>query len=339
MTRAWRLVAVGLLLVIAGLLWFVLQTFPIGSGREVVVTVHPGDSMGQIASELHEAGVISSPLVFKADTVLFGAPLVRSGSYLLKQGSSYFSIKSIIGAYPNVDAIDVVPGLSLHEVALDLAADKGNSYAVAFYHDALYDAPEFLSKYGFKNLPASLEGLVGTGTYILMPKESPTQLLGAMVSSWQKSAKAQGLTPTTTVHLSPTKSLDWYQIMTTASIVQKEGYYTKNMDKVARVIWNRLVRGGDLQMDSTVLYSYGADGGTVTSAMLRTQTPYNTYLHPGLTPTPICAPSSTALYDALHPASGSWLYFVVIDKNGDEAFATTFQQQLANEKLAESRGV
>jgi len=112
-----------------------------------------------------------------------------------------------------------------------------------------------------------------------------------------------------------------------------------NMPQVARVIFNRLARGGPLQMDATVLYYLKQDGGTVTPAMLQTQEPYNTYLNVGLTPTPICAVSKFALRAILHAPAGSWLYFTLINKDGTMAFSTTFAQQLHEEKIAESRGI
>ena len=87
-----------------------------------------------------------------------------------------------------------------------------------------------------------------------------------------------------------------------ASIVEKEGVIAKNMGPVARVIFNRLANDMPLQMDSTVLYAEGRDGGPVTAADLQPQTPYNTYLNKGLTPTPICFPSPAALQAALAPA-------------------------------------
>jgi UPF0755 protein len=127
--------------------------------------------------------------------------------------------------------------------------------------------------------------------------------------------------------------------VTVASIVQKEGYYVKNMPDVARVIYNRLAGDMALAMTSTILYSLGQDGGTVTPADHQLNTPYNTYLHTGLTPTPICFPSPAALAAAVSPPAGPWLYFVVVDKDGTEAFTSTYNQQLANERLAQSRGV
>ncbi|HUC35775.1 MAG TPA: endolytic transglycosylase MltG, partial [Acidimicrobiales bacterium] len=117
------------------------------------------------------------------------------------------------------------------------------------------------------------------------------------------------------------------------------GVYPQNLAKVARVIYNRLARGMDLQMDSTVLYAEHRDGGTVTSADLALQSPYNTYLHAGLTPSPICFPSQASIEAALSPAQGSWLYFVVVSADGTEAFSNTLAEQEANEALAKSRGL
>ena len=90
--------------------------------------------------------------------------------------------------------------------------------------------------------------------------------------------------------------------------MEKEGYIPINMPDVARVIYNRLAQGIPLQMDSTVLYALGQDGGPVTSQDLQIQSPYNTYLNNGLTPTPICMPSNDALDAAPsthRPAPGS----------------------------------
>ncbi len=100
-----------------------------------------------------------------------------------------------------------------------------------------------------------------------------------------------------------------YQVITVASITEKEGYYTFNMPKVARVIYNRLAQGTALQMDSTVLYAIGQDGGPVTSEDLKIQSPYNTYLNKGLTPTPICMPSVTALKSRPQPSAGCLAVF------------------------------
>ncbi len=181
----------------------------------------------------------------------------------------------------------------------------------------------------------NLEGLLGTGVYQIVPNESSTELLTAMVQRFEAQATTAGVNSASAAAL----GLSEYEVIIAASVVQKEGYYDKNMPDVARVIYNRLAVGTPLQMDSTVLYALGQDGGPVTSADLKVQSPYNTYLNHGLPPTPICMPSPAALAAAAHPPPGDWLYFVVVDKNGTEAFADTFSQQLANERLAQARGV
>ena len=223
----------------------------------------------------------------------------------------------------------VEPGLTLREVAAQLSVDRGAPFARSFLGDAVELARE--SPY---HPAGSLEGLIGPGRYVVAPSESPREVLGAMVGRFAREARTTGLSPTTTV-----QGLNAYQIVIAASIVQKEGYYARNMPKVARVILNRLARGGPLQMDSTVLYALGRDGGVVTHAMLQTRSPYNTYLNNGLTPTPICAVSATALSAVLHAPPGPWLYFTVVNRRGDEAFATTFAQQLANERRLATSGV
>ena len=321
--------AVGALVVI-GLVWFALQAYPLGgAGQEVIVTVHPGDSMAVIAGQMHTAGVIGSPFAFRLDTLVFGAPLVRPGSYEIAQNSTFAHVKAIFGAEPNVQVVTVSAGLTLHEVALLVASAKGNTFANTFVQDASAAAAT-----NAFHPNGSLEGLIGVGQYIVMPTDTPAMLLARMTSSFTAQASAVGLTPSTSLD-----GLDAYQLLIAASIVEKEGYIPLNMPKVARVIFNRLARGMRLQMDTTVLYYLGLDGGTVTHAMLETKTPYNTYLANGLTPTPICSVSTTALRAVLHAPLGQWLYFQLIDKNGNEAFVTTFSEQLANERLAASRGI
>jgi UPF0755 protein len=326
-----RIIAGLIVVVVIAGVWFFLQADPIfhGKGKNVIVTVSTGESLSSVASAMHAQGVIASTLAFSIDTTLFGSFEVDPGSYEIAQGSSFSHVRSIFSAPPNVDTVDVTAGLTLHEVAVDIAAGKGNTYADQFVTAATASTTPspFLTS-------GSLEGLIGTGQFIIKPGESPSQLASVMVRRFVNQAASVGLTPSTTM-----QGLNAYQLIVAASIVEKEGYYPVNMPKVARVIYNRLARGGPLQMDATVLYYLGKDGGTVTPAMLQTQEPYNTYLNTGLTPTPICAVSTIALRATLHPPVGTWLYFTLINENGQMAFSTTFAQQLKEEQLAESRGI
>jgi UPF0755 protein len=325
-----RVILAVAVLVIVAVGWFLLQADPIfsGTGKEVIITVDQGDSLSSIASKLHAKGVIASTFAFRIDT-FFGAPVVQAGTYELRQGSSFAQVKSILGNQPNVAAVDVTPGLTVKEVAFLVDGVKGVTYANSFARDATSDLTPSPYSHG-----TSLEGLIGAKTYIITPSMTASALAREMVRSFNKEAASVGLTPTTTVD-----GLDAYQLVTAASIVQKEAYYSRYMGKVARVIYNRLARGGPLQMDSTVLYYLGQDGGTVTPAMLKINTRYNTYLYSGLTPTPICTVSKAALSGVLHAPSGSWLYFDTVNHQGKTLFATTFAEQLKNEQIAKKNGM
>jgi UPF0755 protein len=327
-----RILAGVIVVVVVMVAWFLLQVDPIfhSKGQDVIVIVHQGESLSAVTGEMHAEGVIASPLAFEIDTTLFGSYQVDPGRYQIAQGSSFSHVRSIFSGPPNVVAVDVLAGQTLHEVANNMVTD-GESAA---FGDKFIDAATATHTPSPFHSAGSLEGLIGTGQYLITPGESAQQLATSMAKRFVTQAASVGLTPSTT-----NQGLNAYQLVIAASIVEKEGYYPVNMPKVARVIYNRLARGGPLQMDATVLYYLGMDGGTVTPAMLQTQEPYNTYLNTGLTPTPICAISTIAMKATLHPPVGTWLYFTLINEDGQMAFSTTFAQQLREERLAESRGI
>lgn len=327
-----RLVAAAVgtfLVVVAALLaWYEIQANPFGSpGRAVVIDVTPGESLGGVLGSLSHAGVIGSADAFRVWTFFHGAPVVRPGHYELRKNLPFAQVNAVIGAEPNVGAVVVVPGTTLAEISGELASLpsplKGSF--VDLVRSGTVRSP-------YAGATSSLEGLIGTGTYLVFPDESAHRLLASMVQRFSSQARAVGLSPTATV-----AGLRANQIVTVASIAQKEGYFVRYMGKVARVVYNRLASGMNLDMTSTVLYSLGRDGGPVTPADERVDTPYNTYLHPGLTPTPICVPSAAALSAALSPPPGSWLYFeLVTAKQGTMVFSSTYTGQIAAEHAASS---
>jgi UPF0755 protein len=330
----WRVALLGLgviVVVVVGLVAFYeIEAHPFGGrGPEVTVEVGSGGSADSAINTLSDRGVIGSAFAFKLGDLIHGTPVVQPGDYAFYKNESFSSVRSLLAQGPNVFAVDVRPGFTLSEVAAEVDDIPGHSQ-VAFLGTARSGAVTSpFAAAGSDNL----EGLLGTGEYTVVPGESDTQLLRAMVTRFDKDAASAGL-PTTGA-----ESMSAYDVVTIASIVEKEGYIPSNMPDVSRVIYNRLAKGQPLQMNSTVLYSLGQDGGPVTPADDALNTPYNTYLHTGLTPTPICFPSLDALRAAVAPPPGGWLYFVLVEKNGTEAFSDTYAEQLANEQLAASRGV
>jgi len=115
-----------------------------------------------------------------------------------------------------------------------------------------------------------------------------------------------------------------YEVVTVASIIEKEVNREEDRAKVARVIYNRLAKDKKLQMDSTVTYAENLKGTTTTAKQRQSRSPYNTYRYKGLPPGPIAAPGRAALQAAAQPEKGKWLYFVTVNLDtGETKFATT----------------
>jgi UPF0755 protein len=326
--------AVGALVVLllAFILWYELESYALGpEGPQVVLTVHEGEPVSSIVSGLSDLHVIGSSLAFRISDIVDGTPTVVPGSYALHTNQTFAEVKAILNGGPNVYLVNVRVGLTLREVAQRVDGLPGHG-AKSFAHTAASGVVHSIfSPPGSDNL----EGMLGSGIYRVFPGESNLTILTDMVRRFDRQASDAGIHTGAGSALSPTA----YQLITAASVVEKEGYITKNMPDVARVIDNRVAAGMALQMDATVLYALGQDGGPVTPQDLQIVSPYNSYLHKGLPPTPICIPSPDALAAAVHPPPGHWLFFVLVEKDGTEAFADTFTQQLANEKLAHARGV
>ena len=297
-------------------------------GTPTVIKVVSGESLSEVADDLAVHHVLSSTLSFKIDLAIFGAPIIRPGIYVVRQNSSHGAIRKALSGGPNANVLYVTPGMTIRQTALQLATIKDSAYTSAF--QAVIRDESANNAFG----ASSLEGLLGTGAYIVGPNETPYLLVQHMKDRFVRQLRRAGVTPSTRLH-----GLSAYELITAASIIEKEGFYEKNMPQVGRVILNRLARGGGLQMDATILYSLQKDGVKVTPAMLKIDTPYNTYLHPGLTPTPICQVGATALHSIIDPPAGKWLYFVVVDQSGTEAFAVTYKEHQANIELARSRGL
>ena len=311
-------------------LWYQGEVDPGAQGASTVVTVDAGSSVSTVIARLVGAHVVGSGTAFRLYLLLHGTPTILPGGYLLYGHEAFANVRAELAKGPDVYAVTLPPGFTVAETATRVGEVPG--------HHA--DAFAAVARSGTVRSPyqpagsTNLDGLLGTGTYVVLPGETDAQLLQQMVGRFDTVAGAVNLgAGAAALGMSP------YQVVTAASIVEKEGVYSENLGKVARVIYNRLAKGVPLQMDSTVLYSEGRDGGPVTAGDLTLNTPYNTYLHKGLTPTPICLPSKASLEAALDPPAGDWLYFVLVSKDGTEAFSDTLAGQLANEKLAQSRGL
>jgi UPF0755 protein len=164
----------------------------------------------------------------------------------------------------------------------------------------------------------SLEGLLFPDTYLVTDKEDEAAVLSRLVNRFDQVADQIGLgRRPLPAGLSP------YQAVVAASLVEREAKVPEDRPLIASVIENRLERGMKLQVDATVLYALGRHQERVLFKDLEVDSPYNTYKVDGLPPTPIGAPGRSSLEAVIDPANEEYLYYVLFEKNGKHAFAST----------------
>jgi UPF0755 protein len=177
------------------------------------------------------------------------------------------------------------------------------------------------------------EGFLYPDTYTLEPGEKPLAVLQAMVREFNTQvASANLVTAASTVHYTP------YQILIGASLLEGE-VGPQYFGQVARVIDNRINTGEPLQLDSTIAYALKVHTDNLTDAQHDIKSPYNTFTHTDLPPTPIDSPDIAAITAFLHPPHGDWLYFVTVDKKGTTDFTDSSSQFHAFAQLARQNGV
>ncbi len=301
----------------------------VGQGHgSVVVQVKNGDTASDIGVTLEKANVVKSVRAFTDAAKKNSKSLtIQVGYYRMRrQMSGENALSLMLDPSSKVSTGLTIPeGLRANEI---LALIVGHTKFSAQQVKRAFDDTPALGLPSYANGDA--EGYLFPATYPLTPASTPASLLKAMTTAFKVQADALRLEPTAAaMHVSPT------DIVIVASLVQAEASRPKDMPKVARVIYNRLDAQMPLQFDSTLHYAINSRGVVQTSQALRElNTPYNTYTRRGLPPTPIDSPGKQALQAALHPADGSWRYFVTVNlRTGDTRFATTYRQHLKNVAL------
>jgi UPF0755 protein len=282
-----------------------------GSGT-VDVVIAQGDLGSDIAKTLEKAKVTKTDAAFY-DLLLKTKPepSLEPGTYRLKR---HMSAAAALRALQSpaariVSSVAIPEGSTAKEILAITAKSTGMPLADL---QAVAKDPTAL---GVPRSAPSIEGYLFPATYTFQPKTSAKQMLQTMVDRMFQALDDAGVA-----------KADREQVLTLAGLVQKEGNGGDDA-KVARVFLNRIKEGMLLQSDATV--SYGAGGTTVvpTSKQYKDKNPYNTYLRAGLPAGPISNPGDKAISAAIHPAKGSWLFFVTVNlETGETVFSTTDAQ-------------
>jgi len=313
--------------------WFLYELHPPGGpGKRVGVDIPRRTGNSEIGDLLEDKGVIGSSQAFQVYVGVTRAGPFEPGHYTMRENlgvrDAVNTLKSGPAKGPAFQLV-IPPGLTLSEIADRVGALKGHTRD-GFLQVAQSGAVR--SKY----LPpevTSLEGLVFPDTYFVAKGESDEHILRRLVSAFDRNADAIKLSEPNAAGLSP------YQTIVAASLIEREAKLDEDRPLISAVIHNRLAAGRPLQIDATVCYAKGGCTQSPTAADLAMDSPYNTYKVAGLPPTPISSVTVTSLRAAQNPAHEPYLFYVLIDKNGKHAFATTQEEHDRNVEEARKKGL
>jgi len=290
-------------------IWFVLALFQpfAGEGKgegRLVVTIPEGASAGQVAEILTDEGIVSNRTLFQLRLRLSGeSGSILPGRYLMASGMSYSTaIDRLTGeSSDGLITLTIPEGLPRSQVA-PIVSEVGlqGDYEAATVSYRGFDP----SRYGAKD-PPNLEGFLFPATYELEPGSTVEDLVFQQLDAFRQNFAGVDMSYAKKKNLTP------YDILIIASMIDREVVVAKERALVAAVIYNRLRIGEPLGIDATTRYEYDSYTEPLTSDQLETDTPYNTRLNAGLTPTPIGNPGLASIEAAANPAKVDYLFYVV----------------------------
>ena len=310
-------VMAGVIVAAAGL-WFWSAVYADRShpDRETQAVIVRGAAFSTVASELARDGVIAHPLAFRLLARLRHVEEnVKAGEYRFAPHETLDEVlrKLVRGEAQIAIWVTVPEGYTDREIAADLASHGlGNAgyFEKYFAHQTIV--------VGGKRTK-SLEGFLFPDTYLIPLGATPQQAANIMVAQFRKEL------PTDAEARARRLGLTLPQIVTIASMIEREAKVNEERPLMAGVYYNRLRKGMPLEVDATIEYVFPQHRTVITLADLRTNSPYNTYRHTGLPPTPIANPGLPSILAALNPQASNYYYYVSMG-NGRHAFARTLRE-------------
>ena len=332
-----------------GSLWYLRQVNPVGDPTTAVnFTVAANDTLNNVSSRLEKEKIITSARVFRWYVGRKGGITFYPGYFLLKPHDHMGNIMAVLNTPPEQTFTNVTfpEGFTLEQMAARLAEKVPRLDAANFLQQSVGGVvTSAFAPSGSTNL----EGLLFPDTYQISGDDSATRVLQRMAGLMERVGRQEGISKSEAqLGYSP------YEVLTVASMIEREAKVDADRPKIARVIYNRLKRKMLLQIDATLRYKQ--DAALSISDLQKLDFPYNTYLYKGLPPTPIAQPGRASIRAALNPSPNpsagdpictglksnekcEYLYYVIADKEGGHVFAATFAQHEANIAKAKLAGV
>lgn len=282
--------------------WQLAAKGPMQTEQQVIIS--SGMSGKQIAEQLYAQGVIADPWLFHVVSRLSGlGQTFKAGAYTFPAGSSMRVVMNKLAFGKSEHISFTLPeGLTAKEISARLLAETSLS----------------------GDMPPIAEGEIFPDTYSYKHGTSRQSIVEEMKQRMQTELNTAWMQKAPHVPL-----YNPQELLILASIVQKETGQVAEINDVASVFVNRLMQNMKLQADPTVIYGLENYDGDLKSADMKNPHPYNTYIHNGLPPTPICSPGRAALQAVANPASTTYLFFVA-DGKGGHAFSKTYAEHKKN---------
>lgn len=320
------------LLLAASGFWVYNQLNPSGAaGAAVTVGIPSGAVAKDLATLLHDGGVVSNETLFEQYLKVKGPSKYQTGSYAFARHMSFAEAVQALKKGPippSFVQVTLPEGLTIAEIRIRLK--EAVPWFVPAPLDAALTGNTIRSKYQPGNV-ATLEGLLFPETYRFEEASTEPAAVSRMIKQFDTVASEVKLdSGAAKFGLSP------YQVIIIASMIEREARVAEDRGKIARVIYNRIAAKMRLDIDATVVYAVGGRT-SLTKADLEVDSPYNTRRYKGLPPTPIAAPGKASLEAALNPTEGPWLYYVLADRDGRHYFTADtddFDRAVADSEAA-----
>jgi UPF0755 protein len=302
-------------------LWALVQPFAGDGGDPVAVTIPKDASVSEIGDILDREKIVPSGMLFSLRARLAGDSAdLKPGLYTLREHMSYGDVLDNLVAGPasNVIRLTIPEGLSRREIAPRArAAGVRGEYLAATARGSRIP----YRQYELEQPPPTLEGFLFPATYELRRGADAGSLVDRQLAAFRQNIAGVGLS------YAKRKNLTVYDVITIASMVERETRVARERPLVAAVIYNRLHARQPLGIDATIRYATANWTRPLTKTELSLDSPYNTRTRVGLPPTPIGNPGLASIKAAAHPARVGYLYYVVKPGTcGEHAFSNTFAE-------------
>src|SRR3989344_9000502 len=301
--------------------WELFVPCSLAKAPSAVYVVQNGEGNKEIATDLKKLGIVRNSLFFRWYVAISGQyAKLQAGKYSVSSSASVFSlVKKFASGDVIKNRVTVIEGWDAEDISShlqDIALYKEEDFLKVLQQD-------FNSQFDFlgdKPKDAGLEGYLFPDTYEVSLRETPEEMVQNILANFDRK-----LTPDIRKEIS-SQGKSIFQIITMASMIEKEVGLENDKKIVSGILWKRLASGMPLQADATINYITGSNSGKGVARNTGVDSPYNTYKYRGLPRGPISNPGMESILASIYPKESDYWYYLSAQSTGKTIFSATFQE-------------